>query len=142
MLTLDSQAKLKQSLILHESLAKFPYVDTVGKVTIGIGYNLTDRGMPDDWINSQYQADATYFYNQLNTFPWFQNLNEDRQIALVDMCWMGWERFLEFKEMISYLAVGNYSKAAYEMLNSEWAKEVKTRAATLAQVMLSGVYQL
>lgn len=142
MMSVEGMAKLRRSLIEHEELRHFPYVDTVGKVTIGIGYNLTDRGLPDDWINKQYLEDVVYFYDQLVQFPWFTTLNEDRQIVLVDMCFMGWKRFLEFKEMIAALEKSDFKQAAFEMLQSKWAEEVKNRAAQLAQGMLTGIYNI
>lgn len=141
-MTPEMMAKLRRSLVEHEGFKRIPYVDTVGKITIGIGYNLTDRGLSDDWINHQYLQDVTYFYIHLSNFPWFGKLNEDRQIVLIDMCFMGLKRFLEFKNMIDALEKENYQQAAYEMLNSEWAHEVKNRAAQLAQGMLTGVYNV
>ena len=141
-MTPEMLTKLRKSIVEHEKYCKFPYIDTVGKITIGIGFNLTDRGIDDEWINRQYQMDISFFYNKLSNFPWFIELNPDRQIALIDMCFMGWQKFLEFKEMISAFEKHDYQKAAFEMLNSEWAKQVKGRAATLAQVILTGVYNI
>lgn len=142
-MTPDMISKLRKSLVEHEGYKKFPYIDTVGKLTIGIGYNLTDRGIDDEWINAQYVKDITYFYNQLSTnFPWYKALNSDRQIILIDMCFMGWKRFLEFENLIEALSESDYKQAAFEMLNSEWAQQTNTRAATLAQGMLTGVYDI
>lgn len=142
MMTPEMMARLKRSLILHEGYRNFPYTDTVDKITIGIGYNLTDRGLSDEWINKQYLDDVTYFYNQLCEFPWFNELNEDRKIILIDMSFMGWKRFLGFTEMLKALAKGDYNQASVEMLNSEWATQVKGRAVKLAQGMLDGVYDV
>jgi lysozyme len=139
-MTPEMTAKLRQSLILHEKCNKFPYVDTVGKITIGIGYNLSDRGISDEWINTQFQQDITYFYNQLSEFLWFKDLNTDRQIVLIDMCFMGWKKFLQFKKMIAALEISDYKQAAFEMLNSKWSEQVKGRATSLAHGMLTGVY--
>jgi len=72
-MTPDMMLKLKQSLVKHESYSKFPYTDTMGKITIGIGYNLTDRGVTDDWITEQFNNDAIYFYQLLLAFPWFKH---------------------------------------------------------------------
>lgn len=141
-MTPEMMSKLRRSLIKHEDLRKFPYVDSVGKITIGIGYNLTDRGIDDDWINKQYLQDVNYFYSQLCQFPWFSRLNEDRQIVLIDMSFMGWKNFLEFHDLLSALEFHDYKRAAFCMLNSEWANQVKNRAAQLAQGMLSGVYDV
>ena len=142
MMTADMTAKLKRSLIQHEGCEKFPYIDTVGKITIGIGYNLSDRGITDEWINNQYQQDVQYFYNQLSTFPWYEHLTPDRQIVLIDMAFMGWKKFLEFEKMLEAIARGDYKAASLEMLNSEWADQVKGRAGVLAQAMLTGSYDI
>jgi len=55
---------------------------------------------------------------------------------------MGWKHFLNFEKMLDALSKQNYQEAAYQMLNSEWAKQVKGRAANLAQGMLTGVYNI
>ena len=142
MMTPEMISKLRQSLILHEGYRKYPYTDSTGKMTVGIGYNITDRGMDDGWINTQYQKDVAYFYNQLAEFPWFFNLNVDRQIVLIDMSFMGWKNFLEFKGMLEALANEDFKLASEEMLNSKWAEETKSRATTLAHAMLTGIYNL
>lgn len=139
-MTPEMRVKLKRSLMKHEGCKQFPYVDTVGKITIGIGYNLTDRGMSDEWITSQYEEDVDYFYQQLLAFPWFEHLTSDRQIVLIDMAFMGWKKFLTFNKMINAIAQMDYRKAAEEMLDSNWAEQVKGRAILLAQGMISGVY--
>lgn len=129
----------KQLLIKHEGYEKYPYTDTVGKITIGVGYNLTDRGLSDYWINAQLENDITYFYNFLNTtFGWFKSLNDPRQIALVDMCFMGAKNFITFKKMLAALAEKNYYLAAKEMLDSKWAKQVGNRAQELAEMIKTG----
>lgn len=141
-MTPEMLLKLKRSLVLHEGKNNFPYTDTVGKLTIGIGYNLTDRGLPDEWINHQFQQDVDYFYHQLLAFPWFEHLTLDRQIALIDMAFMGWKKFLTFNKILDAISKNDFKKAAFEMLNSKWAEQVKGRAATLAQAILTGVYNV
>ncbi len=142
MMTQEMIAKLKQSLIAHEDYEKFPYVDSVGKITIGIGYNLTDRGLTDEWINNQFIEDVNYFYAQLSTFPWFEQLTLDRQIVLIDMAFMGWKKFLTFNKMLNALSIGDYHQASVEMLNSRWAQQVKGRAIQLANAMMTGEYTI
>lgn len=140
MMTKETFLRIKRSLILHEGHENYPYTDPLGKITIGIGYNLTDRGIDNDWINKQFQDDVIFFYKNLCEFPWFHLLNEDRQIVLIDMSFMGWKRFLEFEKMISALEKRDYQKAADEMINSKWAEEVKDRAIKLAEGMRTGEY--
>ena len=142
-MTTEMFAKLKRSLVLHEEFRRFPYVDSLGNITIGIGYNLSDRGLDDDWINNQYAKDVDYFYSQLNSdYHWFADLNIDRQIVLVDMCFMGYKHFQEFTQMFQALSNHDYVGAAREMLDSKWAYQVRSRALTLAQAMTTGVYNV
>lgn len=132
----EFQAALKQLLVLHEDKRNFPYVDTEGKITIGIGYNLTDRGLPDSWINQQYNEDVAYFYNRLTEdYRWFTALSDARKMVLIDMCFMGYKTFQGFKRMLSACERGDFATAAKEMLDSKWAKQVKGRAGMLADMM-------
>src|ERR1041385_6252222 len=88
------KANLRKLVVSHENIKQYPYLDSVNKITIGIGYNLSDRGLPESWINEQYEQDVTYFYNSLiNDYPWFGELNDARQMVLIDMCFMGYTKF-------------------------------------------------
>ncbi len=140
MVNKDTFQKIKRSLIRHEGYKKFPYQDSVGKITIGIGYNLSDRGIKDQWIQERLEEDVEYFYKKLSEFPWFKDLNEARQIVLVDMSFMGWNHFLSFKKMISALEEGDYLNASLQMMSSKWADQVKDRAKNLSNGMLTGEY--
>jgi len=143
-MTQEMAVKLKRSLISDEGCKSKPYLDTANppNITIGIGYNLSDRGIDDDWINNQYNKDVTYFYNHLSTFSWFLNLNEDRQIALINMSFMGWKRFIGFEKMIDALSCEDYPTAYKEIINSDWDEQVKGRADRIANVILTGIYNI
>jgi len=134
------KAQLKQLIVSHEDKTNFPYVDTKGNVTIGIGYNLTARGLPDSWVNQQYDEDVTYFNQQLTQdFDWYEGLCDARKMVLIDMCFMGYKTFKEFERMLQALRYGDYEKAAQEILNSLWAQQVHGRAKQDAEIMRTGV---
>lgn len=138
-MTPDMKSKLRHLLIEHEAYRLMPYTDSVGKVTIGIGRNLTDRGILPTELDMMFDHDTDYFYNYLaDKFPWFNKLDEVRQIALVDMCFMGTKRFCGFVNMIAALESGDYEKASQELLDSEYAKEVGKRADDLANILRTG----
>lgn len=140
MMTLTMRDKLHTLLIKHEGCRNYPYIDTVGKTTIGIGRNLSDRGILPDEITLMFNNDVDYFYEKLNkTFPWFAKLNEDRQIALIDMCFMGFQKFLTFSKMIECLAKGDMKGAATQIINSKYDKEVGKRADDIAEIVSTGV---
>jgi len=139
-MTPEGKLKLKQLLISHETYKQFPYIDTTGHLTIGIGRNLNDRGISTSEAFYLLDDDIVYFTGKLNHFlKFFSQLDENRQIALVDLCFnVGVQGFLNFKQMILALEAGDYHRAADEMLNSKWADQVGERATTLANIVRTG----
>lgn len=133
------RAKLKQMLIDHEGYARYPYIDSTHHVTIGIGYNLTDRGISDQWINQTFNDDIDFFNDRLSEFCWFHSLSDNQKMALINMAFnLGLKKFLTFKRMLSYLQQHDYIHAAYEMLDSKWSRQVGQRAQDLAKLMEDG----
>jgi lysozyme len=60
-------------------------------------------------------------------------------MVLVDMCFnLGISRFMGFKRMIEALRSEDYDRAAIEMINSRWAKQVRNRSTELAKMMVGG----
>lgn len=139
MITVEMAAQLKAFIISHEGKHNYPYVDTIGKITAGIGYNLTDRGLSDNWIDEQYEKDVTYFNAQLlQDFPWYEGLCDPRKMVLIDMAFMGYKRLRGFVKLFDYLSKGDCENASQEILNSLWAQQVGHRAVQDAQMMRTG----
>lgn len=136
---MDKQALLKQ-LIDDEGVRLKPYRDTVGKLTIGIGRNLDDRGISMSEATAMCENDITAVCNELDrTYPWWKQMSEARQLVFANMCFnMGLARFSDFKKMLARAKEGRYNEAAEEMLDSKWAKQVGMRAARLAMMMRKG----
>jgi lysozyme len=117
-----------------------PYTDTVGKLTIGVGRNLTDVGITDDECTTLLQNDIDKTVLALDrTLPWWRNLNPVRQRVLVNMAFnMGMVGLLTFKNTLSAMQNGSYAAAAAGMLASKWATQVGARAERLADMMRTG----
>ena len=136
----DMKVKLKTLLIKHEKCENFPYVDTKSKITIGIGMNLTDRGVSNECIDSWFNEDANGTYRQLmHKYAWFPESSINRQIALIDMCWFGIKKFEEFTKTIAALEVHDYKTASNEILNSEYRHQVGQRAYDIAHTILTDI---
>lgn len=133
----EARQKLRQMLINNESYRQFPYSDTTGHMTIGIGRNLTDRGISNSEAIYLLDEDISYFSEKLNHYlPFFHDLSENRQLALINLCFnVGIQGFLNFREMILALEARDYERAATEMLDSKWAQQVWNRAVMLANIM-------
>lgn len=132
--------KTLEDLERDEGLKLFPYHDTVGKLTIGIGRNLTDNGISKDEARQLLRNDVSSILTELriNMDGW-SSLGEGQQRALVNMGFnMGWPRLSRFKKMRAALESGDYELAAEEALNSRWAKQVGARAQRVAALIRLG----
>jgi lysozyme len=135
-----SRALLRRDVMTAEGLRLKPYLDSVGKWTVGYGRNLTDVGITA--LEAEVLLDHDLASAEMEcrrAFPWFHSLTDARQRVLVDMCFnLGLPTLLEFKRMLAALAEDDYDGAAVEMLKSRWAAQVKSRAVRLAKVMRDG----
>ena len=137
---MSERQALVEQLERHEGLRLFPYSDTVGKITIGCGRNLTDVGISEDEARMLLDHDLDACIEDLATFPWFPTLDPVRQRALVDMRFnLGPSRFREFKMMLAAVAGGDYEQAGKRVLMSKYATQVKTRARTIARMLATGL---
>lgn len=125
----------------HEGVRPKLYLDTKGIPTIAVGRNIRDVGLSDDEIDYLLKNDIAGKTQELRAaFPWFADLDPVRQDVVVDMSFMGVERFKGFVKCIEAITKKMWYLAAMEMLNSDWAKEVGSRATDLAEMMRSGNY--
>lgn len=130
--------ELKKLLIRHEAMRLFPYRCSAGKLTIGVGRNIEETGITKDEANYLLETDVNRVWKELNKhLPFFENLSGTRQTVLMDMCFnLGISRFLKFKKMIAALENEDFTKAASEMADSNWANQVGQRAKRLIQFMV------
>jgi lysozyme len=136
------RAKLAAQLEVDERKCKRIYVDTVGKVTGGIGRNMTDRDFSDDEIVLMLKNDIYSVETDLDrNLPWWRGLSEARQNALANMCFnLGIVRLLTFKNMLKFLQAGRWDIAADEAKNSKWATQVGARADRIVNLIRKGEF--
>ena len=132
---------IEELLILNEGLQLKPYLDSVGKLTIGVGRNLTDKGISKDEAIFLLQNDIQQAERDVRkVFINFSDYNENVKLVLIDMMFnLGLPKFLTFKKFIKAIKENNFKRAAEEMMNSKWAKQVKERAKRDAAILL-GIY--
>lgn len=154
---------LKDQLVKHEGLRLQVYKDPVGIDTIGVGRNLESRGiatrelkmmnktMKDIYKHGITRAEAMYLLaNDIEdfeielaeNFPVVETLSAERQMVLVNMAFnLGIGGISQFNNMWKAIEQGNYDKAAEEMLDSRWARQVGYRAKELAEQMSKDSYK-
>lgn len=126
-----------EDLRRHEGFRRHPYRCTSGKLTVGYGLNLENRGIHEHealWILT---GDVQRIHDRLYAdYVWFRELDCDRRAVIINMVFnLGLPGFLKFRRMITALIKKDYEEAANEMLDSKWATQVGNRALELADTM-------
>jgi lysozyme len=135
-----NRAQLKVELVRDEGLRLKPYRCTAGKLTIGVGRNLEDRGISESEAAVLLENDIRQVEADLERrLPFFRSLTDARQRVLVNMGFnLGVPGLLKFENTLKLIEAGKYADAAAAMLDSKWAKQVGARAARLSQMMKEG----
>tara|TARA_R110000868_G_C10972674_1_gene770730 strand:+ start:12115 stop:12534 length:420 start_codon:yes stop_codon:yes gene_type:complete len=138
-----NNARLKKQLEVDELRSKRIYTDTVGKISGGIGRNLTDRGFSDDEIDLMYANDVRMAEADARALVAnFDKLNDVRQEVLVNMSFnLGKSRLAGFKKFLAAVAIQDFSRAADEMKDSAWYGQVKDRGVRLVYAMRFGGFK-
>lgn len=125
---------LRQQLMAHEGLRLFPYTDTAGKLTIGYGRNLTDKGITLREAEQLLDHDITEtIQSVLMALPWTAMMAPARFRVLVNIAFnAGINGLLGFHKMLAATQQGDYTTAAHEIANSHLAPH---RAEALADIM-------
>jgi lysozyme len=137
--------KITDQLIQHEGLRLKPYHCPAGKLTIGVGRNLEDKGITEKeaimLLENDIQdclADSKEIFKDENKDEkgGFDSLPEPVQMVLVDMRFnLGYEGFRKFKKMIKAVKQQAFYSAAREMRDSLWYHQVGKRAEHLTEMM-------
>lgn len=126
----DSRDVIKTArslLTRHEGLRRKPYTCTAGKLTIGIGRNIEDRGLSDDEIKLLFMNDVLIATRDCESmFARFGRITPAaRQAALIDMAFnLGRARLAMFTNMRAAVDRNDWETAAAEAENSKWYHDV------------------
>jgi lysozyme len=139
---------LEAELRRDEGVKYWPYRDSVGVQTIGVGHNLQAKPLPSNWAYPLTPAQVTQLLGQDiadtlanldRNLPWWRSLDEVRQRVVANMCFnLGIGKLLGFKNTLGAMQRGAYAIAAAGMKNSDWYGQVGARAVCLCQAMESG----
>ena len=135
--------QLREQLKIDEGVKYEVYDDHLGYKTFGIGHLVTANdgeygaaiGYPvsEERVNAVFDKDVeTYITESKTVFPNLDELHEEAQQVIVNMCFnMGAPRLSNFKKFVAAVNDGNWSTAAVEMMDSRWANQVGVRAERL-----------
>ncbi len=140
---------IQSELRRDEGYRIWPYWDTRGNRTWGIGHNLTASPMCQaaadllgQAIQAQFNADIGAVNEALATLAWTANLSPPRFIALQNMCFnLGGPTFKTFTTFLGHMESGEYTAAAQDLRTTLVYKQLPARYERLATQIETGVEQ-
>jgi lysozyme len=138
-----NRARLSKQLEVDEGRRRRLYKDTVGKLTIGVGRNIEDRGLRDDEIDLMLSNDIDEAIGIARALVVnFDQLDDVRQEVVTNMALnLGMTRLGGFKQFIGALLRFDFQRATTEMMDSKWYEQVGERGKRLARAMREGKFE-
>ena len=139
--------KLEAELEYDEGVKHEIYLDHLGLPTFGIGHLVREEDPEHGWdvgtavseerVSEAFQHDIGITLDDCGKiYPNFYDLNEEVQLIVANMCFnLGYPRLSGFKNMKAAVDAKDWNRAADEMLDSKWAKQVPNRAERLVTRM-------
>lgn len=139
-------------LTVDEGFKDTAYRDTVGKVTVGIGFNMDDSNAKVIWKYAGIPENFELIHNKTipitkesawklvnvcvdncridlhHLFPEFETYPEGVQLALINLMYnMGLNVFQQFKGFINLVKYLQFEEAAIDLAKTKWATQVGKR---------------
>ena len=139
--------KLREEIKYDEGSVNEIYLDHLGLPTFGIGHLVTEWdeeygwevGTPvsEDRCNEAFDTDIQIVLSDCDKlYPDFNDLPEEVQRIIANMMFnMGRPRLSKFKGMKAGVDARDWNKAADEMVDSRWYRQVTKRADRLVERM-------
>lgn len=129
---------VKAAIKAEEGLKLDVYRDSLGNLTVGYGHlvrcgSKITQNVADSLFEQDFQR-AVFGYDTLGL-----KLDTVRRAAIIDMIFnMGVGNVQKFKRMIMHLKDRSWVQAAYELMESDYAKQVPERARRNRDRILKG----
>ena len=138
---------IKEDLVKHEGYVTEIYLDSENLPTFGIGHLVTENDMEFTWPVGTPVTDERIlqvFHDDCNgavtdaecIFDDVLSHPDNVVRVLVNMAFnLGRTRLSKFKNMVAAVNDKDYERAADEMIDSKWYRQVKTRGVELSDLM-------
>ena len=137
--------RLREDLETDEGVKYEIYLDHLGYPTFGIGHLIreddpehgSDIGteVSESRVAEAFESDIETVLSDCNKlYSDFEDLPEEAQLVIANMMFnLGYPRLSAFKGMKAGVDERDWNRAADEMLDSRWAKQVPNRANRLVE---------
>lgn len=140
-------ADAKKMIMRHEGVKTKPYKDSLGLWTVGVGHLIGDgKSLPADWdheftmdeVLKLFDGDFERHKDAAMKIPNFAALDKKGQGALIDLTFnMGPVWFHKWPHFTAAMAAGDVNAAADSLQNSNWYKQVGSRAVEVVAMLRS-----
>ena len=139
--------QLREELKIDEGCKYEIYLDHLGLPTFGIGHLILDSDMEhgqevgtpvsEDRVNECFAKDVETVLSECKKlYSNFELLPEEVQLIIANMMFnMGYPRLSKFKGMRAGVDASDWNRAADEMVDSRWYRQVTNRADRLVNRM-------
>ena len=142
-----NRSQLKKEIIADEGMVKHIYEDHLGYPTFGVGHLITEKDpewkkslgtqVSEERVHECLEKDLDIVLKDCKIlYPDFDDLPEEVQHIVANMMFnLGRPRLSAFKGMKKGVDSKDWNKAADEMVDSRWYKQVTNRANRLVERM-------
>lgn len=122
----------------NEGVRKYPYRCSAGKLTIGVGRNLEDKGLSDSEVMYLFDNDLQDTQDSAESiFEDFSQYTIEEQTVILDMLFnLGTTRFKTFKKFIRAIKERDLKEAARQIEQSAYFHQVPNRARRNIKMLL------
>lgn len=131
---------LRENLVKHEQRRNKVYKDSEGYLTVGIGHNLSAKGVSDAVIELIYTEDVAEAEDGARElYPDFDHLSDRRKAILVELVFnMGINVMKTFINTNAAINRQDWPAAAQGLENSKWYTQVGIRGPDMVSMLKEG----
>lgn len=123
----------------YEGFSALVYSCPAGYDTIGFGRNIEQKGITKQEAEYLLANDIQQCIKELKgIINRFDDLPDKAKLVLIDMCYnLGLSKLLNFENMLDAIDARDWERAAEELLDSRYARQVKRRARINASYLIA-----
>lgn len=138
----NGKTALQKMLMRQEGYKQNLYKDINGHITGGFGHNFDAKPLSEQvWIQVLIEDTQDAIRDLVTHLPWYTDLNEARQSALVSMVFNeGIDGVMKWRPTLDLMQAGDWQAVHDHILASDAGHKEHVRYAEIAQIFLSGEF--